>query len=414
MQPQIKTFISLLFGHVVQIFIGLVFSVCSSRIVTPAELGLWSSAIFFFNGYSMLTDLGLEIGVLERQVCLNADKSFFQSVLLFRSLLSLIPFFVCLLIHLFLVRINIYIFFYAIFFWIDKTSNLCKVSNDKYFLQLKAMHWEISSFVGSNLLALFLSFSRIKGFFIPVQKIFEKAFLLFGLKDNEISLFNYSKIYSGHVLKIMKKFSLPTFVNNLAGLLLYDFIPFFIAFSQGVVAAGIYAKAFAVAAMPMLLTTVFNRVTTPLYAAKSGCLAECKKIFLKSQGVKFLIMVPIIFFMQLSARFWFCRIFGNQWLSAQPVFQILCFYVFARSFYDDLGPLVNIAMNKPFLLTKNQLFHAGYTVLILPLIYFSPNLLFIAALHSLGMILASAFLWKSIFATFEQAGIVNTSLKSNS
>ena len=110
--------------------------------------------------------------------------------------------------------------------------------------------------------------------------------------------------------------------------------------------------------------------------------------------------MPLIFLLQQTAYVWFGLVFGYQWICAKPLFQILCFYALARSFYDDLGPLVNLGLEEPWLFTKNQSLHAAYTVITLPIIFFKQDLILIASLHSFGMFLTCAVMWREIILRF--------------
>ena len=207
---------------------------------------------------------------------------------------------------------------------------------------------------------------------------------------------NFIKIFC-YLCGLVKKYALPCFGGTIAGIFIYDFLPFVLSLSVGNFAAGLFAKAFSLACLPMLITTVFNRITTPLYGRFALDQLCCKDIFLKSQIVKAVILLPIIFGLQQTAFAWLPILLGSRWIGIIPLYRILSLYALFRAHYDDLGALVNLGLGKPALLAKNQLLHAGLVLLSLPAQLYFKSVIFACVLSSVWMIVVCMRLWYQIF-----------------
>lgn len=384
-----QLFLILCSTQVLQIALGLGFCFFTNRMITPEQLGSWSGILFFFNIYALLTDGGLEVAAFDQD-------DFLPTIFATRLLLCIAPLLISFVL-VFAGGLNHYWFFFATFFFLDKISNLLKINLDKNFQQAWASSQELLSFTFSNLWIITANWFCNMPETLPTLRICEKLFLLLFLLKNNLSKiridFNIDALK-----KILKKFALPSFGGSLAGIIIYDFMPFFLGVTQGSHQAGIFAKAFSLATLPLLLTTVFNRITTPLYAKSAKDLESCKNIFLKSQICKAIILTPAILFLQTTSSFWLPRLLGTGWSGSEPIYNILCIYAVFRCHYDDLGALINVGLGKPEMMAKNQLIHAGLTLLILPIILYNNSLKLTTQLFTIFMIIACIRLWTKILA----------------
>jgi O-antigen/teichoic acid export membrane protein len=370
----------------------------TSRMITPEQCGSWGKMIFLFNIYGIFTDLGLEVAASGHE---DSDETQshknFSSILFVRVFLSIVP--VCLAIFAtsFFGKNLIFFLFYSIFFLFDKVSNLLKIWFDKNFEQQKASQLELSAFLSSNLIASSACYFGFLQELLPLQKITEKIalFLFFFREKSQLNL--SPKVNVNYIFTLIKKFAIPGFGGTMASLLIYDFLPFVLSVRLGNAEAGLFIRAFSLATLPMLVTTIFNRITTPLYAKSYLNPKSCRSIFLLSQITKALLIWPIILFLQNTSQVWIGILCGSRWIPIVPIYKILCVYVIFRAHYDDLGSLINIGISRPGLMAKNQMLHASLILLFLPSIIYFKSIIFASAVFSLCMFLVCINLWVNIF-----------------
>ena len=389
-----KTFFTLISTQILQTAFGFLFSFFTTRLINPEDLGRWSSSIFFFNIYSIFTDMGIEAGVFESDSDSNDEKMI--AAFTFRNILSFAP----LLVSAFLYQqgsVDIFFLCYALFYWLDKTSNISKINLDINFRQKKASLVELVSFVFSSLVGVLSVFLNMPIMLIPAQKISEKFFILiFSFQRNFLHIRTALKNMN-RVGSIIKKFGFATLLSNIAGIFIYDFSPFFLSILLDSKSAGIYTKAFALATFPLLITSVFNRVTTPIYGKFSKDTQICRRVFLYSQIIKFIILAPLFAGLTITSKYWL-TLLGPQWQSALVVYKILNLYGFARCFYDDLGPLFNLAIGKPKSFAKIQLLYGLIIFTSSPLIFFYVNdLVTFAIINSCIMVFITLVSWAKAF-----------------
>lgn len=374
----------------------------TSRMITPEQCGSWGKMLFLFNIYGIFTDLGLEVAASGNEdsddeiVCQN-----FSSILLVRVFLSMIPVCSAILAISFFGKNLVFFLFYSIFFLFDKISNLLKIWFDKNFKQSTASQLELTAFLSSNLIASSACYFGFLQELLPFQKITEKiALFLFFFREKSRRNFS-TKINFNYIFRLIRKFAIPGFGGTVASLVIYDFLPFILSLRLGNMEAGLFIRAFSLATLPMLVTTIFNRITTPLYAKSFLNLQSCKSIFLLSQITKSLLILPIILFLQNTSQLWITILCGGKWISIVPIYKTLCVYVIFRAHYDDLGALVNIGISRPGLMAKNQMLHAALIICCLPAIIYFKSIIFASTIFSLCMFLVCLNLWISIFAILE-------------
>ena len=406
-------FLILLSGQFLQFFLSFIFSFASSRLISPEEIGSWSQAFFGIKIYASLTDFSLETAAFEATPEANnlssqaPQQCHFSVLFWFRFFTSLAPLIIVILLRCLLGTVKLYFFLAALFFFFDRVGNLLKIALDKNFAQATAIKWELGSFIGSNFLLFFLGGLGVGGVLFSVQQICEKMFLLLGMLWYRGTIFNLEKFtfgscfFSAHLRNLLKKYAFPALSGIFANVFIYDFLPFFLSISVSSHAAGLFAKAFSLACLPLLITTVFNRITTPLYGYHMHNLARCKSIFLQSQILKVVVLLPGIFFLQQTANLWLPLLLGARWHGVIPIYRILAVYAFCRSFYDDLGSLISLGLGQPSMMAKNQLFHAAMVVLSLPLLFYCKSVLLAAGFCSLCMLLACARLWYYLFEVLQ-------------
>lgn len=408
--------IKLLFGLLgfvmLQLFLGVFFNLATSRFVAVEVLGRWCSAIFVFNFYANLTDLGLESIIFEKS---DSQDIFFLEVFLLRTFLAGLPLFFFGLLKLCCFKIDTTIVLYGLYFLLDRTSNFCKLKLDKNFMHLRSSGLEMLALLCSYFVAVASLFLFGNVFFVPLQKIAEKSFLLgFGLapflfKVNCFANFEGFKKINRLFKTQLLQFGASSFINSCSGLLIYDAMPFFISLFLNTGQAGIFAKAYGLATFPLFITLVFNRIMTPYFARTKNNLAKLKKLFFISQFVKLTILIPVFLALLVSASWWFVPLLGKQWASGLLIFRILLFYSFFRCFYEDLPPLFYIGFARPMYFAKNQAFYSILLVFFEGLSLYSKSLTLISISFVLCMFFATLRIWFIIFRLFKNGSVLETS-----
>lgn len=356
----------------IQFILNFFCSAYFSRIISPQILGIWCTFSFCFSLYFAFIDLGVESSLFFK-VTKEYDATAFCSIFFFRFFFCLIPFFIAFFSILFFDFSQKYIFFlFSLFFVLEKISNIFRFWMDSLQEQMRQTTIDFFGQLLANSCALIFTIWGNYSFILPLQKIGEKFFII---------LFSYSKIPNINVLRFdfniikqsIKTFGIATLRSNLAGIFLYEFYPFLLAIMLGFDSAGIFAKSFSLATLPLLLTTVCNRITTPIYGTMQETY-DCKRIFLMSLFVKILVLIPALIFLAFFADRWIPILLGGQWLSVIGCYRILCFYSFGRALYDDIGPLFNLALKQPLVFAQYQLFQAFLVLFFMPVIFFTKSL----------------------------------------
>lgn len=331
--------------------VSILFTFWLARLLGPAEFGRFAIGVFSFDIFNALTDWGWEQGVFlapESEKNSAYATHFFvrgvQGVLPLLGILGVIlvaPGFIP-------YELRLVGCVLALSFCLEKVSLTYKTILERSFALKRVAFFEFLGLLGSFLCAL----GAVKlgcGFIaLPLQRLFEKAFILFGYVVASPWRFSSSMDF-GLLRRWISSFGFATWSAGLVSLALYDFVGAFVGLSSGVVNGGLYARSFKMATLPLMVTTAFNRITTSLYAHASGDLETVKGIFLRAQFSKMLLIFPAQVFLAVTAPWWIVRVLGEQWAGAVVLYQLLTIYGGVRSFYDDVSAVFLYGMQYPWI-----------------------------------------------------------------
>jgi O-antigen/teichoic acid export membrane protein len=212
---------------------------------------------------------------------------------------------------------------------------------------------EIASLILSFVLAILSVHNGFGVFALVVQRLSEKIFLCAGYVYLSPWKFSWEFDFL-LVKKWVHSFGFATLCSGLLSIFLYDFMGAFIGIASGARQGGLYARSFKMATLPLIFTTVCNRLTTPLYAKYVGDIQNLKKTFLLAQFVKLCVVIPVQCVLAFSAPVWMFWVLGEQWQGAVILYQILCLYGGLRAFYDDVPVLFLYGLRKPWIMFQQH------------------------------------------------------------
>jgi len=199
-----------------------------------------------------------------------------------------------------------------------------------------------------------------------------------------------------HVIRLFfNTFGVATWMGGVFGLSMYDFMPFLIGFFAGTHESGLYAKAFSLSTFPLMLTAICSRLASPLYAQFQGSVADLRRVFIRVQTFKLLVLVPFQLLLLMTARVWIPKVLGPKWTPLVPVYMVMTVYGLFRAFFDDVPNLFTLGFKNPWELAKNQVVQSiGILLAGVPLVIFY-NSLGGAIVMSGTMVIGTVLLWKN-------------------
>ena len=256
--------------------------------------------------------------------------------------------------------------------------------------------FEFFSSVVSFVVAFVAAWNGFGALSLALQRLVERLLLLVGYVW--ASPWKFGLNFRWSVFKtFFKTFGVASWVGGVFGLAIYDFMPFLLSRLVGMHQAGLYAKAFSLATFPLMLTVVFNRITTPLYTSSQFEVAKLRRYFVKAQVYKMVILFPLQLALVFSAPLWMIKIFGTQWTGLVVVYQVMACYGLARAFFDDVPSLLALGFKNPWELTKNQVFQSIFILIFSPIAVIKFGALGAAAIMSLSMLLCTLIFWRVVF-----------------
>lgn len=133
----------------------------------------------------------------------------------------------------------------------------------------------------------------------------------------------------------------------------------------GAASLGFYDLAFNLSNMPTtLISSLINRITFPAYAKVQEDRLMLKSALLKTLSGVSIVTAPIAFgFLAVSHDF-ILTIYGQKWIAAAPLVNILAFYGLSLSISSITGS-VFMAIGKPNVILYTSLLHHGIMVILL-------------------------------------------------
>lgn len=160
--------------------------------------------------------------------------------------------------------------------------------------------------------------------------------LLVGLKHHRPSLY-----FKFSLAKQSVKFGLFQMGENMINYFNTQFDSILIGKLIGIEALGVYDIAKNLAMRPaQIINPIVTQVTFPLLAKMQHDVKGIRTTYLKTINYLASVNFPVYFFIAAFAKPIILLLFGNKWLEAVPVLQILSFYGMTRSTGNPIGALL--------------------------------------------------------------------------
>ena len=359
--------VSLLAGQYGSMACSVVFTFWLARLLDPSDFGRLAVGVFSLDIFNAVTDWGWEQGILtaEHETLSHAYATHF----LLRFVLGAIPFlcgiaFVFFDASLFSSTVHRIALALAFSFWVEKVSLTYKTILERSYRLSHLAFFETFALLSSFACAIISVYTGWGMFALVVQRVAERIFVLLGYIFASPWRIGFDVDFS-LVKRWVSLFGYATWAGGLLSIFLYDFMGAFVGVNSGTHEGGLYARSFKMATLPLMITTVFNRLSTPLYASSRCDKVLIKNIFLKSQFIKALLLVPIQIFFMLTAPFWIPLMLGDQWASAVFLYQILGLYGMIRGFYDDVTAVFVYGLRWPWVPLQQHIVQAASMALML-------------------------------------------------
>ena len=394
----------LLAGQYGSMACSIFFTFWLARLLDPSDFGRFSVGVFSLDIFNAFTDCGWEQGILtaEHETLNRAYSTHFM----LRFFLGGIPFlcgiiFLLLDTTLFSSTVHYIALALSIAFWAEKISLTYKTILERSYALQHLVFYETFALLGSFCCALVSVYVGWGAFSLVVQRVTERILVLAGYvvaSPWKIG-FYFDLLMLRHWID---SFGIATWLGGILSLFLYDFMSACVGVSSGTHEGGLYARSFKMATLPLMLTSVFNRLSTPLYASSGGSRVALKKIFLKSQFIKALLLVPIQAFFLFLAPWWIPFILGDKWSGAVVLYQVLSFYGLVRGFYDDVPALFMYGLRWPWVPLQQHLVQGASMALMFTLLSYWFSGAMLAAGVMLGAISCTViFIWIRVFFSLQ-------------
>lgn len=374
--------------------VSILFSLYLTRLLQPSDYGLVAIALFYFTLFNWGSELGWEQGLMAHtEIPLNdaASTHFF-----IRTVLGFLPFFImsfCIPLSWLAVGITRPLLFWlGVAYFLEKALLTYKTILERAYLLSRLGVLEFLATIISFIVAVVMASYGCGVLALLAQRVIEKAMLLSGYfwvsPWKSMPHFNY-KIAA----TFLKTFGLATWVAGVVGTVIYEFMPFLVGNMLTVSDAGLYAKAATLATFPLVLTSVFSRLTSPLYAQNQKDRAVLQHIFCTAQLIKSVALIPGQIFLMVTASWWIPYLLGAQWMPLINPYRIMAVYGLFRSFYEDIPNLFNYGFRRPWIFTRLQVVWATSIILLGPLGIYFFGVVGAACAMSLAMIITTSYCW---------------------
>ena len=315
-------------GQLLIFLIALLGTAILSRLIRPSEYGLFGMITVITNIANMVVGFGVSMAIVQQEGLTREDKSSIFWINIFVGCLMCLIFiigapFIARFYNqpdlVFITRV------YSIGFLLHAAKSvpfgiLTKESNFKHLA-----YSQIIANVTSFSIAIWLAFNNFGVYSLVVQVLVANVLVVL-----------FAHYYAGWTpLFRFKKESflkIKPFIINYLPSQLIDFFAtnldiVLIGKYFGTRTVGLYGKAIALVMIPVsLVSHVFNKSFYPIFAKVQGEPNEIRAIYLKSFRFIVTLVTPIFILIAILSKESLFILFGNQWLEASTLVQILAIY----------------------------------------------------------------------------------------
>lgn len=394
-----KQFVFLSTGQYLGLFMSITGGIILTRFLEPTDFGILAAFLFYLSSFNWITEFGWDQGfMVHKEIPQHQAASTHCMIRTITGLMPLITF-LCLKKSGFQFSFEKYftvLIVLAISYFFEKISVTPKIILERNYQLGSCALLETSATFISYATAIFSAAKGWGAMSLAIQRLVERVLLCAGYFY--LSPWNYSINGSFAIVKTyLFSFGLATYAGSLVSLIIYDFMGWFVAWYVTPYDAGLYAKAFNLATFPLILTAVCSRLTIPLYTKFQYDVEKIKRVFVKIQLIKMILLIPLQIGLILTSCWWIPQLLGTQWLPLIPIYNVMGIYGLSRAFFDDVPNVLTYGFRNPWVLTQSQALQAAAIILLGFLIIPRYNALGSAMTMAIAMNIAMLYLWHRVF-----------------
>lgn len=389
-------FIALMTGHVAGTGVSIVFSILTTRFLVPADYGVVASQLFVVSVFGWISDWGLEQALLAWPgKNLEQAAGVHLTLRIISGLMPIVWFF-----GLFGIGVRgpaSYVFaILAMSFFFQKVGMTYKTVIEKLGQLKRLAGLEFFAAVSGVMCAFFMATKGFGALSLASQLLLERFLLMAGYMlacpKNIVPRFDQSIAKN-----FLTTFGVASSLSATFGLAVYDFMPFLIEKLASAHEAGLYARSFSIATMPLMVTAVFGRISGTVYTQNQFKAESISKWFCSLQLSKAFFIIPAQLFLMVTCHWWNQALFAGRWSGLPKIYVILATYGLVRSFYDDATNLISVGFKNPWEFTFNQAVHAVLVILAGPICVAFGGAAGAGLVMALSMTLVTLRFWLIIF-----------------
>lgn len=361
-----KNIVSGVFWSAIQIIVNRIFSfvikLFLARILFPEDFGLIGMAAVFISILSVFNELGMSAALVQRsKEDLSSEHyhtAFWTGVIWSIIIFSLVVFVVSPLAADFysepMLRKIIPFLSLGILISPINLVHKAKLTRSLNFKKLAIIENTSSFFAGVLSLSLAflgagvwaLVFNSVTVFVIAMPQYFTAT------------RWFPKVLWSKKAFKDIFGFGAYTTGTQLLGTVINQFDFLLVGKLMGASALGIYSFAFMITSvLKSQIIKILTKVMYPIYSKMNGEKDIMKKYYLKVLRINIFLVYPIMFFILLFAKHLIPLFFGDKWLGAVPIINVLSASVIISMIINSSNPLIR-AYGKPGLELKIQVIKA--------------------------------------------------------
>ncbi len=392
-------FFALLSSHALGTFFNIGINLSVTKFLVPADYGIIATLLFLFSLGGWLFDWGAEQALLATD-----ENNFYNACQTHAGLRSVTALTVAAAAMFYILTFSSSnktilnsLELLCLGFVCEKLASTYKIILEKTgkLKTLALLEFSISSV--SAVAVLILAIQGFGAVALAAGNFLQRGLLLVGYAWRVgkfiTPVFKPKKFYS-----LLQTFGIANFIAASFGLVIYDFMPFLIGRIAGLTQAGLYARAFSIATMPLIASAIFGRIFNTVCAQNLFNFTELSRWFCLLQVSKGLLIIPGQLFLLATSPWWSAILFTeSQWQGFLPVYTALALYGLARAFYDDVTCSISIGFKNPWVFTFAQALHALLILTLAPVAIAYGNALGGAACMAASMLLVALLFWRKIF-----------------
>ncbi|MBM3247921.1 MAG: hypothetical protein FJZ10_00625 [Candidatus Omnitrophica bacterium] len=331
--------------------ISFVRSIVLARLLVPEYFGIVALASFFFNLIRQLKEFNLDSALIYKP---DASKDDFSTHFVLKLLLALLTLFVIAAISPILTRfygpdITKIILIFAFFSIFQEAAATPRVVLEKELLFSRVAVINIVKEIIKTIIPIGMVFLGFGLWSLVAMAVLDMSipFFCFLITRTWRLSFRLSKEKAIWFLK----YSSYMWIAGLCITLMYEFDDFLVGVMAGMVALGLYVKAYDFSELPtQLVTHIINRVSLPLYSKLKDNKAELSRSFNNFLYFIFRLALPLALALFIVAPEFIYIFLGAKWAGAILLLRLLIVYSVLRSIQDDCSALF-YGIGKPKIMT---------------------------------------------------------------